>query len=53
MKNKYNYHTRQSLARMTDKEAWEIMTNLAELEFCTMYEKGNYCCVQYRCWISC
>ena len=26
---------------MTDNEAWEIMRWLAELEFCTMFEKGK------------
>lgn len=41
MKKKYNYHTRQSLASMTDNEAWDIMRWLAELEFCTMFEKGK------------
>ena len=41
MKKKYNYHTRQSLAGMTDKEAWEIVRWLAQLEFCTMFEKGK------------
>lgn len=40
MKKKYNYHTRQDLAKMTDRQAWEIINNLAELEFCTMFEKG-------------
>jgi hypothetical protein len=40
MKKKYNYPNRQALAKMTDNEAWEIMNNLAELEFCTMFEKG-------------
>lgn len=40
MKKKYNYHTRQALAKMTDTEAWEIINNLAELEFCSMFEKG-------------
>jgi hypothetical protein len=41
MKKKYNYHDRQALAKMTDKEAWEIINNLAELEFPTMFEKGT------------
>ncbi len=41
MKMKYNYHTRQDLAKMTDQEAWEIFNNLAELEFPTMFEKGT------------
>ncbi len=41
MKNKYNYHTRKDLAKMTDEEAWEIINSLAELEFCTMFEKGT------------
>ncbi|ERF70619.1 hypothetical protein EPUS_02485 [Endocarpon pusillum Z07020] len=40
MKTKYNYSTRQDLAKMTDQEAWEIFNNLAELEFPTMFEKG-------------
>lgn len=40
MEKKYNYRTRQDLAGMTDKEAWEIMKNIAELEFCTIFEKG-------------
>jgi hypothetical protein len=40
MEKRYNYRTRQDLAKMTDKEAWEIINNLAELEFCTMFEKG-------------
>lgn len=41
MKKRYNYHTRGAMAKMTDTEAWEIMKNLAELEFCTMFEKGK------------
>jgi hypothetical protein len=41
MKKKYNYHDRQALAKMTDKEAWEIINNIAELEFPTMFEKGT------------
>jgi hypothetical protein len=40
MEKKYNYPTRQDLAKMTDKEAWEIIANMAEFEFCTMFEKG-------------
>jgi hypothetical protein len=41
MKKKYNYYDRQALAKMTDKEAWEIINNLAEIEFPTMFEKGT------------
>lgn len=40
MKKKYGYKTRESLAKMTDTEAWEIMNFLAELEFPMMFHKG-------------
>lgn len=40
MMKKYNYQTRQSMEKMTDREAWEIMNDLAELEFPNMFEKG-------------
>ena len=41
MRKKYGYHTRQALAKMTDKEAWEIMNYVAELEFPRIFEKGE------------
>lgn len=41
MREKYGFRTRQSLAKMTDKEAWEILNYVAELEFPMMLEKGE------------
>ena len=40
MKKKYGFNKRESLAKMTDTEAWEIMNSLAELEFPAMFRKG-------------
>lgn len=37
---RYNYPTRESMARMTDDDAWEIQKELAELEFPFIYTKS-------------
>lgn len=37
---KYNYPTRESMAHMTDNDAWEIQTIVAQLEFPFIYIKS-------------
>lgn len=37
---RYHYPTRESMARMTDNEAWEIQKVISELEFPFMYIKA-------------
>ena len=40
LESKYRYATRESYARMTDNEAFEIWNQMAELEFPTIFEKA-------------
>jgi hypothetical protein len=40
LQRKYNYPTRESLANMTDKEAWEIQLAISQLEFPLIFEKS-------------
>ena len=40
LESKYPYATRESYARMTDNEAFEIWNQMAELEFPTTFEKA-------------
>jgi hypothetical protein len=40
LESKYCYATRESYARMTDNEAFEIWNQMAELEFPTIFEKA-------------
>jgi len=40
LESKYRYATRESYARMTDNEAFEIWNQMAELEFPTIVEKA-------------
>lgn len=37
---KYNYHTRESLAKMTDQDAFEIQRQVAQLEFPFIFIKS-------------
>lgn len=37
---KYGYHTRESLAKMTDQDAFEIQRQVAQLEFPFMFIKS-------------
>lgn len=37
---KYGYHTRESMAQMTDEEAFEIQKQTAQLEFPFMFIKS-------------
>ena len=37
---KYKATSRESLAKMTDNEAFDVVNNMAELEFPTIYEKA-------------
>jgi hypothetical protein len=40
LESKYGYTTRESYARMTDNEAFEIWNQMSELEFPTIFEKA-------------
>lgn len=40
LQERYNFPTRESLARMTDDQAWEIQRELAQLEFPFIYVKS-------------
>lgn len=40
LQNFYGYHTRASMARMTDHEAWEIQKTMSQLEFPFIFEKS-------------
>jgi hypothetical protein len=40
LQRKYNYPTRESLANMTDTEAWEIQVAMSKLEFPFIFEKS-------------
>ena len=40
LESKYHYATRESYARMTDNEAFEIWNQMSELEFPTIFEKA-------------
>ena len=40
LQERYNFPTRESLARMTDDQAWEIQKELAQLEFPFIYVKS-------------
>jgi hypothetical protein len=40
LESKYRYATRESYARMTDNEAFEIWNQMSELEFPTIFEKA-------------
>lgn len=40
VKRKYGFYSRDSLAKMTDNEAHEILNFISDLEFPTMFEKG-------------
>jgi hypothetical protein len=40
LQKKYNYPTRESLAKMTDEEAYEIQLAMGQLEFPMMFVKA-------------